>query len=69
MIIYYLERVTVKRHKIDRTEHIEKIFSVLRELANDDMRIGQIFEIIRGDEYDDLYNIENDKLLKLLRDI
>lgn len=55
--------------KLDRTEHIEDIFDELRKLANNDMRIGQSFEVLRGRfKGDDLFNIENDKLLKLLQE-
>jgi len=54
--------------KLDRTEHIDEIFKELKILAENDMRIGQAFENIRSRYGDDLFNIENDKLLKLLKD-
>ena len=54
--------------KLDRTENIEEIFNELRKLADNDMRIGQAFENIRSRFGNDLFNIENDKLLKLFQD-
>ena len=54
--------------KIDRTEHTEEIFDELRKLAQSDMRIGQVFENIRSRfKGDDLFNVENDKLLEMLK--
>jgi hypothetical protein len=54
--------------KIDRTENTEEIFDELRKLANNDMRIGQAFENIRSKYGNDLFNIENDKLLELFKE-
>ena len=54
--------------KLDRTENTEEIFNELRKLADNDMRIGQAFENIRSRFGNDLFNIENDKLLKLFQD-
>jgi len=54
--------------KLDRTEHTDEIFKELKTLAENDMRIGQAFENIRSRHGNDLFNIENDKLLKLLKD-
>ena len=54
--------------KLDRTENTEEIFEELRKLAGNDMRIGQAFENIRSKYGNDLFNIENDKLLKLFKE-
>ncbi len=54
---------------LDRAKNTEEIFEELRKLANNDMRIGQAFENIRSKfKGDDLFNIENDKLLELFKD-
>lgn len=53
--------------RLDRTEHIEDVFNEIRKLANNDMRIGQVFECIRTKHGNDLFNMENDKLLKELK--
>jgi len=54
--------------KLDRTENTEEIFDELRKLASNDMRIGQAFENIRSKFGNDLFNIENDKLLELFKE-
>ena len=52
---------------LDRTKYIEEIFDELRKLAVNDIRIGQAFEILRKENNDGLFNIENDKFLELIK--
>jgi hypothetical protein len=58
---------------IDRTGKLEEIFSTLRELAEKDLRIGQIFSIINDSSVHNsgtnLFYIENEDLLKKLEEI
>lgn len=56
------------KQSIDRTEHIEEISECLMTLGKSDMRVGQAFENIRSKYGNDLFNIENDKLLALFKD-
>lgn len=53
----------------NRMEFTQEIFNELLTLAKRDMRIGQSFEVIRDRAGGDLFNIENKKLLKLLKDL
>jgi len=53
---------------VDRTAHIDEISECLTTLGKNDMRVGQAFENIRSKYGNDLFNIENDKLLALFQD-
>lgn len=54
--------------KLDRTKHVSEISDCLKTLGSNDMRVGQAFENIRSKYGNDLFNIENDKLLELFKD-
>jgi len=54
--------------RLDRKEHVSEILDELQLLANNDMRISQVFENIRSKNNNDLFNMENDEFLKLLRE-
>ena len=54
--------------KLDRTQYVDEISDCLRTLGSNDMRVGQAFENIRSKYGNDLFNIENDKLLSLFKD-
>jgi len=51
----------------DRTENVEGIFLEFKRLASKDMRVGQVFVCIRKGE--DLFYLENDELLKRLKEL
>jgi hypothetical protein len=54
----------------DRTSDISEICSIFSSLSKKDLRIGQILEIIRSNSSDkDLFSVENDKFLSLLKDL
>jgi len=53
--------------KLDRTEHLEEIFNEIRKASKRDLRIGQLMECITPTD-DDIFYIENDKLLERLRE-
>jgi hypothetical protein len=55
--------------KLDRTKHIDEISECLTVLGKNDMRVGQAFENIRNKYGNDLFNIENDKLLALFNEL
>ncbi|RLC45845.1 MAG: hypothetical protein DRH57_07245 [Candidatus Cloacimonadota bacterium] len=57
------------KKSIDRTEHIEEISECLMTLGKSDMRVGQAFENIRSKYGGDLFNMENDKLLELFKEL
>ena len=50
----------------NRTDHLDEIFQELRRLAEVDLRIGQALLVVV--ESDKLYSIENNQLLKLLKE-
>ena len=50
----------------DRTKHIDEICDELRRSGDNDLRIGQVIQCIIKD--DELFYIENDRLLKLLKE-
>lgn len=50
----------------NRTEFIEEICELFKELGKQDQRICQVFENIRHWE-DDLFYVENSKFLELLK--
>jgi hypothetical protein len=52
---------------MNRNLLVPEITAELYRLAAKDLRIGQIFEIIRGDE--DLFYLENDKILEKLKEV
>ena len=54
---------------LDRTAHIDEISECLSTLGKNDMRVGQAFENIRSAYGNDLFNIENDKLLELFKEL
>lgn len=56
-------------NKIDRTKHVGEISECLTTLGENDLRIGQVFEIIRSKFGNDLFNVENDKLLELFQEL
>jgi len=53
--------------KIDRTNQ-KKLIAALKRVGKKDLRVGQIFEIIRREEEGDLFYIENDELAKLINE-
>lgn len=56
--------------KPNREEYLEEIFEEIRKLGKQDLRVGQIFSIIKSScEKDgkDLFFIENDKMLLQLK--
>jgi hypothetical protein len=54
----------------DRTEHINEITNLLDILSKNDLRIGQIFEIIRTQSPDNnLFTLENDHILQKLNNL
>jgi len=55
--------------KLDRTENIDEISACLTTLGGSDIRVGQAFEIIRSRYGNDLFNIENNKLLELFKEL
>lgn len=59
-------------HTPNRTSHINAISTELLKLGQKDLRIGQVFEILRariGTTNGGLFNIENKQLLKLLKEL
>ena len=50
----------------DRTKHIDEICDELKHSGDNDLRIGQVIQCIIKD--DELFYIENDRLLKLLKE-
>ena len=57
--------------KKDRLEESKEVLETLLLLSKNDLRLGQIFEIIRAKNLEinkskDLFNIENNELLKLI---
>lgn len=51
-----------------RTQHLEEIFDIITQLAQRDLRLGQIFKIIDLKFNDkDIFYIENDKFLEELK--
>jgi len=53
---------------MDRTKYTEEIFNEIKKLSERDLRVGQTFEIIRG-QAGDLFSMENYKLLELLKNL
>lgn len=55
-----------------RTQHLEKIFALLTELAEKDLRLGQIFSILEttlSQQKKDIFYVEGDELLQELEKI
>ena len=50
----------------DRTEYVDDILAIIKKLSYKDLRIAQIMEIIS--KGDDIFYIENDELLKRLKE-
>ncbi len=57
----------IQAKKPNRTKDLPELFEVIENLAKSDLRVGQMIEIAIEDK--DLFNIENDVLIKLLKDV
>lgn len=58
--------------KNDRTLYVEEISEELKILSKKDLRVGQVFKIIESSlikNGKDLFNVENDILLKMLKEL
>lgn len=53
---------------LDRTLFTEELAAELVKGGGMDLRVGQVFELLRSRLKDDLWNIENEQLLKLLKE-